>query len=213
MATKLAKPKDQERNVGLDLAKAVAAFGIVVLHFVGPQAGSVNAAVYLLAAFSIPVFVMANGYFVLNRPGLTWGYAVRKACDLLLLALFLCLAFWGLFSVVGGDLGQWGILSWLHEFLASALQRGKDSMLWFLWMLAGLELVSPLVQRVSQKIGSLRLAIAGGGAVPLRGCCQLRERGPRWGLRSGRGATAHAGVDMVLLLLPRRCARRTTSRA
>lgn len=153
MAGQLMHAGQARRNAGLDLIKVIAAFGVVVLHFVGPQAGSGNAVIYLIAAFSIPVFVMVNGYFVLNKRGETRGYGCRKAADLLLLCLLWSVVIWCLFSMANQNMGPWGPMGGLYVFFSCSLQRGDASILWFLWMLAGLELVSPLIKRAARKIG------------------------------------------------------------
>ena len=141
------------RNVGIDLAKALATLGVVTLHFVGPRAGSVNAALYLMGSFSIPIFVMCNGYFVLNKHAVNWTYAVWKAFDLLALVILWCVVNWALFAMARRDLGIWGVLTPLHDFLASAMQRGDDSILWYLWVLAGLELSAPVVVDARNRFG------------------------------------------------------------
>lgn len=141
------------RNVGIDLAKALAAFGVVVLHFIGPQAGAFNAALYLLAAFAIPVFIMCNGWFVLNKDSITWRYSVGKAAGLIMLCALWCVVNWAIFAVVRHDLGVWGVLTPVHDFLACALQRGDDGILWYLWMLAGLELAAPIVAAIRKTVG------------------------------------------------------------
>ncbi len=147
------------RNVGIDLAKALAAFGVVTLHFVGPRAGSVNAILYIFASFSIPIFVMCNGYFVLNKRAVNWRYAIWKAIDLLALALLWCVVNWALFAMARHDLGVWSVLTPLHDFLASAIQRGDDGILWYIWMLAGLELTAPVVVDVRNRFGWLPLLV------------------------------------------------------
>ena len=147
------------RNVGIDLAKALAAFGVVTLHFVGPRAGSVNAILYIFASFSIPIFVMCNGYFVLNKRAVNWRYAIWKAIDLLALALLWCVVNWALFAMARHDLGVWGVLTPLHDFLASAMQRGNDGIFWYLWMLAGLELTAPVVVDARNRFGWLPLLV------------------------------------------------------
>lgn len=143
------------RNVGIDLAKALATLGVVTLHFVGPRAGSVNAALYLMGSFSIPIFVMCNGYFVLNKHAVNWTYAVWKAFDLLALVILWCVVNWALFAMARRDLGIWGVLTPLHDFLASAMQRGDDGILWYLWMLAGLELSAPIMVDARNRFGWL----------------------------------------------------------
>lgn len=147
------------RNVGIDLAKALATLGVVTLHFVGPQAGSINAALYLLASFSIPVFVMCNGYFVLNKIAVNWRYSVWKAVDLLVLALLWCVVNWALFAMARRNMGVWGVFSPLHDFLACAMQRGDNGIFWYLWMLAGLELSVPVVVAARNRFGWLPLLV------------------------------------------------------
>lgn len=156
------------RNIGIDLVKAIAALGVVVLHFIGPQAGLANAAVYLLASFSIPVFIMCNGYFVLNKHEITWGYSARKAMDFLAVAFRWCVVNWALLAFFCNNLGNWGLLTPIHDYMASALQHGDDGILWYLWMLAVLELLAPGLKIVFNRAGRMQaLAILFGVCICL----------------------------------------------
>ena len=71
--------KRRERNVSVDLARVLACLGVLTLHLIGRDSGSVAGCTYFLAGFSIPVLFMASGYFVLNRADLGYRYAARKA--------------------------------------------------------------------------------------------------------------------------------------
>ena len=158
----------RSRNIGIDFVKAIAALGVVVLHFIGPQAGLANAAVYLLASFSIPVFIMCNGYFVLNKPEITWGYSARKAMDFLAVAFMWCVVNWALLAFFRHNLGNWGLLTPIHDYMASALQHGDDGILWYLWMLAVLELLAPGLKIVFNRAGRMQaLAILFGACICL----------------------------------------------
>lgn len=84
-------------NVAIDLAKSLATFGVVVLHFFGPQAGVVKAVLYLLVALAILVFIMGSDWLVLNIDPVTWHHAVGWAVGLL--------ALYG--ATAHGGLGSW----------------------------------------------------------------------------------------------------------
>lgn len=61
-----------ERILGVDLVKLIACVMVVVLHVFGAGGG-----IYLIGSWGIPLFFMANGFFLFDRE-LSWNYCARK---------------------------------------------------------------------------------------------------------------------------------------
>lgn len=57
----------KERNEGIYLLKILACFGVVILHFIGQNSGELNRIIYYATGFSVPMFFLIHGYFILNR--------------------------------------------------------------------------------------------------------------------------------------------------
>lgn len=75
------------RNYGIDFLKIIACLAVLRLHII-----SINVAenefqlfTYYLSGFAVPIFFMANGYFILNKRDLKFDYIIKKIKKILIL--------------------------------------------------------------------------------------------------------------------------------
>ena len=66
------------RNIGLDAAKSFACVTVVVLHLIGRDSSPVNGCLFFFSGVAVPIFFMANGYFVMNKRELCYRYIASK---------------------------------------------------------------------------------------------------------------------------------------
>lgn len=118
------------RNTGVDVARIIACFAVIVLHLVGRDAGPICAIAYFSAGFAIPVFFIASGYFVLQKESIGPSYAATKAKRIFPIVFFwVCLACL-IFSITRGT-----IYNPLIEFPLASLQMGLCGLYWFFFAL------------------------------------------------------------------------------
>ena len=59
--------KQKKRNDNIDLIKILACIAVVGLHTLRREVSVLNSFLYYLCGFAVPAFMMASGYFLLNR--------------------------------------------------------------------------------------------------------------------------------------------------
>ena len=135
------------RNLGLDLLKIFSCIGVVVLHSTRPgfnlEQYNISAYLYYLATYAIPLFFMLNGYFLLNKKILSYGYVLNKIV--------------GILTVVSA----WNILIWLirwdfnvnplRKIIGSLVQKGYFYQFWFFGSLIIIYLTLPIIKKVLEK--------------------------------------------------------------
>ena len=114
--------------MGLDLLKVMACIGVVSLHttisgFKATESWNISAYLYYLGTYSIPIFFLINGCFLLNKKNLSYSYIFNKLK-------------WMTFSVF-----FWNITIWILKrdftsnpfkaIIGSLVQRGYFSQFWF----------------------------------------------------------------------------------
>lgn len=138
------------RNLGLDLLKIFSCIGVVALHTTVSgftlEQYNINAYFYYLGTYSIPLFFMLNGYFLLNKNKLTYSYTFNKIV--------------GIITVVF----VWNILIWivkrdfnanpLRKIAGSLIQKGYFPQFWFFGALIIIYLVLPMIKKVLEKNNS-----------------------------------------------------------
>jgi len=160
---------EKGRHIGLDLLRILSALGVVFIHVAAPYVTQnmklVNEAFWAgnlfdtLGRFSVPVFIIVSGYFIL-KPIPDLGVFYRKRFTRILLP-FIC------WSVV--------YLLWSFFFEHTHSRRIWDGVLWgkpyfhlwFLGMLMGLYAVTPLLGYLFDRIGTRRFAYVALGAFIL----------------------------------------------
>lgn len=133
-----------KRNMGLDLLKVMACIGVVSLHttiggFKATESWNISAYLYYLGTYSIPIFFLINGYFLLNKKNLSYSYIFNKLK-------------WITFSVF-----FWNITIWILKrdftsnpfkaIIGSLVQRGYFSQFWFFGTLIIIYLTLPFIKQ------------------------------------------------------------------
>ena len=117
-----------------DLMRLIASFFVVLIHASSTAGMAYNA----IARFSVPVFVMISGYYLLRRPPV--GIRVARRIGSLVGIHILWSAVYYVFYWLMGDLSQ-GSFSDVIRYLLT-----QPTHLWYLYALAGLWLLLPPLQ-------------------------------------------------------------------
>ncbi len=98
-----------------------------------------------LSRWCVPVFVMLSGMFMLDPKG---SSSLSRLFLHNMLRLFLCLLFWGGIYAVVGYAAAGGRFTWhgLWDAILSALRGNTHYHLWFLYIILGLYLVTPILR-------------------------------------------------------------------
>ena len=135
------------RNLGLDLLKIFSCIGVVILHSTmsgfNLEQYNISAYLYYLGTYAIPLFFMLNGYFLLNKKILSYGYVLNKIV--------------GILTIVS----IWNILVWLirwdfnvnpvRKIIGSLVQKGYFYQFWFFGSLIIIYLTLPIIKKVLEK--------------------------------------------------------------
>ena len=169
-----------QRVVYFDALRVFASLAVMVLHLAAQHWGEADVTGAAWRAFNgwnaavrwcVPVFVMISGALFLERP-----VSLKKLCGRHVARVAIAFVFWsGLYALVSArryPLERWQIV---YE-----LVRGHYH-LWFLYMIAGLYLITPLLRRLAEdeRLGRyfLLLALLFGFALPeLTGLIALYTR-------------------------------------
>lgn len=143
------------RDLGIDFAKALACFAVIVLHVARSSSSAVCQSLYFLSGFAIPVFFMANGWFMLNRTECGWPYLARKVARVLLVVLG--------WSVLVSAILSFRSQAFVNPLLVAAkslFQRGELSHLWFFLSLIALWLLTPALRALTARFGRVPLLLS-----------------------------------------------------
>ncbi len=137
-----------------DLLRVFASFAVIVCHLASRQIsavaiGSQNWQIFNLynglVRWCVPVFVMLSGMFMLDtKKGLPLTKLLFHNC----LRIVICLMFWGGLYAVVGYVSAGGRFTWqgLWNAIWNALRGDTRYHLWFLYMILGLYLVTPILR-------------------------------------------------------------------
>lgn len=142
-----------KRDCGVDLLRFIACCAVVGLHTFTNGLTAVSTVVYYACGFAVPVFFMASGAFLLNRGGCSYSYVNRKLRQLgvvlVLWVLVVTLLAWAV-SFLAGTASAFSLLKLLLSISkGTLLQSGLLSHCWFLWALAFLYILLPLLSRLT----------------------------------------------------------------
>jgi len=135
MQTQMTKPK-LTHDTDTDLMRIIASFFVVLIHAATTE--GMGMAYNALARFSVPVFVLISGYYLLRRPP-SAGRTVRRIATLVGVHI-LWSAIYFVFYRLMGDLPKGSFGDTLRYLLT------QPSHLWYLYALAGLWLLLPVLQ-------------------------------------------------------------------
>lgn len=136
-----------------DLLRGIATIAVILLHLSGGWMGTVGVSTSSWAALNtydglvrwcVPVFVMLSGMFLLDpKKSEKWsGLALRT------LRIFVALVVWGGVYALADHVATGGALTWagVRSALWSALLGNTHYHLWFLYMIIGLYLITPILR-------------------------------------------------------------------
>lgn len=148
--------QSKSRNIGLDLLKILACFGIVGLHTLGKDSSELNRILYYGGGYSIPVFLMVHGYFLLNRQGMSYRYLMGKAVRMMMIAF----AWNCIFAVMQLVAGKNAINPCVETLTELFIQKGVFYQFWFFGSLIILYLLTPwLWNQIKKNNISLLIAL------------------------------------------------------
>ncbi|KRM20124.1 hypothetical protein FC40_GL000364 [Ligilactobacillus hayakitensis DSM 18933 = JCM 14209] len=124
---------DKGRNYGIDFLKIIACLAVLRLHII-----SINVAenefqlfTYYLSGFAVPIFFMANGYFILNKRDLKFDYIIKKIKKILILLVIWNTIYWIKNIITNNEIN---ISGWLLGSVLTSKNIGAYH-LWFFWAL------------------------------------------------------------------------------
>lgn len=132
---------NKEMSSGLDLARSVSCFLVVLLHVAGYgfyENGSNWLSANIIDSFTrvcVPVFIMITGALLIRNKS---SEPVKKIARIII-----CILFWSVFySTVDGDKFN-GVLKWL----VSIIESPKKYHLWYLYVCIGFYISIPLLSK------------------------------------------------------------------
>ncbi len=137
-----------------DLLRAFATLAVILLHLAGSQMGAVAAGSAAWRTFNlydglvrwcVPVFVMLSAMFMLDtKRSLPLTKLLFHNC----LRVLVCLLLWSGIYAVASYMLAGGRFSWegLWQNILSALRGNTHYHLWFLYMILGLYLITPILR-------------------------------------------------------------------
>jgi len=146
--------KQDGRVIFADLLRIFAVIAVIVIHLSYNYLSSVNVHtstwmvlnVYNgLLQWVVPVFVMLSGMFMLDPKR---GLPYSKLFFHNILHIVICLAFWGGVYAIVGYVSAGGRFTWwgLWNAILNALKGNTHYHLWFLYIVIGLYLVTPVLR-------------------------------------------------------------------
>lgn len=155
-----------QKNLNIEAIKITAVFWVIVLHVSG-QLLSENLSNYstnfwiinIVDSFSricVPLFLLASGRYLLQKPLNTKEFYFKRANRILI-----PLVFW---SIVYSFFGSWLQKGKIDvDYMLNGIIHGRPFFhLWYLYMLVGLYLVSPILIKIVNDFGKKDLLIFSG---------------------------------------------------
>ncbi|MFZ5376296.1 MAG: acyltransferase [Patescibacteria group bacterium] len=144
----------KKRQISLDLIRVLAIVGVVATHTENITASKTNYLggiswwfanwIHSLVVVSVPLFIMLSGFLLLRKKELSIKYVIRKIMEQFLPPLL----FWWIFYYLWNGRAN---LTWDLKIFFSNFFSTEIGHLYFLQIIFGLYLISPLVLRLVQK--------------------------------------------------------------
>lgn len=152
--------KNKQRIVGIDIVKAMACIFVILLHTsmaaflrdgVALSHTMPSQIIYYLGTGAVPLFFMANAFFIINRSEISYKYICKKIIAILIpVFLWNALLFLG-YIMKGKE------TNYIYLAFGSLIQRGFFFQFWFLGALILLLLFAPILNGLLKK--SLKLYV------------------------------------------------------
>ena len=141
-----------KRDIGLDIVRSVAILLVILQHSwsgldLDVQSGAFSYWFYSALCIGVPLFVMLSGALNLGKVEETGSFLKRRFRRILLpfflwaTVVFLISAFVGKYPEVRG------FRSGVTAYFTGLLEGGINQAYWYVYMLAGLYLITPILQR------------------------------------------------------------------
>ena len=162
---------EQSRDYNIDLLKIIACIAVVGLHTLQKDVSILNATLYYLCGFAVPIFFASSGAFLMNRKSMSWRYAIRKICLILRVVII-----WNLLIVCAklvlkvlmkSEL-NFTILTIPKEIIKSLVQKGTMWHFWYFGALILLYFILPFLYKMNLKNRFTLFVIAGSISVGLQ---------------------------------------------
>lgn len=138
--------KAVKREYGIDIIKIIACSFVVAIHTVNGQLGVINRIIQMCTVLAIPLFFTVNGYLLLKKPKVSYGYVVKRIIKILII----CFS-WEAIHATVCFLVYHEIRNFLLSFLLDFLQEGLFFHFWFFGSLIIIYLILPLINKLLNK--------------------------------------------------------------
>ena len=149
------------RLYSIDLLKFLASIAVVFIHVQGnfrpyemvqnTQLWDLELIIYFLCKWSVPIFIMCSGYFLLNdKKELSYTEFIKKRLSNVLIPfLAVSLLFTIHYQNMSGSVSiKWAMIG----FIKNILGYPASAHLWFIYPLIGIYLLTPLFKGIMDKI-------------------------------------------------------------
>ncbi len=133
----------RKRDLSLDAIKILACAGVVILHTLDRNSGTVAQILYYLGTISIPLFFMVNGALLLNKEKITFKYCILKIVKIILITLFWSTLLFFIKAIVNRDVSEWYI-----DIFGCFIQKGYFNIFWFFGSLILIYLLLPVIHKI-----------------------------------------------------------------
>lgn len=154
----------KHRNYSLDLIRCIAIIFVICIHSMGALEATIisssifntNRIVYIfLSSFihmGVPLFTMLSGALLLNKHD-ELGYFLKRRFKRIIIPFFIWSIIVFTLDKVTTHQPSSFILS-INEFITKFLTNGVHGIYWYIYMLIGLYLLTPLLQKIFKDISS-----------------------------------------------------------
>lgn len=138
--------KIKNRNYGLDLIKILVCILVIGLHSLPPTNVVVhnnicNMVLYFAGTLAIPIFLMTNSFFILNKKTISYNYVFKKVNNI----LFIIIGWIGLYSLIYLLIKQkFDFVNQVEGSMFNNIPSGFYHF-WFFWALIVLILLAPIL--------------------------------------------------------------------
>ncbi len=139
-----------KRIIGLDAVKLIAMVSVIVSHSLNvliayKQDLTMTTICHSLTAGGVPLFFMVSGYLLLGRKETTYKYVAHKIWAIVRYIAVCCILYWVVMALRLWDYTQ--LKNCADEFINTFILRGPFTPFWFLWSMAVIYLLLPLIHR------------------------------------------------------------------
>lgn len=132
-----------KRNLEIDFIKIIACFGVVFLHTIGLKSSKFNNLIYYIGTISIPLFLMVNGFMILNKGEMNIKYILKKISRLLYVVII-----WNIIDFIIIFYREGKIDNIIIQIIKSLLEKGNITWFWFMGALILLYICTPILYKI-----------------------------------------------------------------